>query len=255
MKRSIVAAVVIGLVVIIAGLMVWRFRGSRTETAAPVATEPATTAPAVRSTRAPAASAVYPVSFDEPAKARPSKGARPGTSAYLDLKNGFRDVAFGASETSFNDLVLIDAEQAQQLKTYTRTSDVLSLDGMPLESIEYTFFKGQFFRVTLRWKIEHPESPEFEPRINDLARDCSDLYGHPRQLTRREDGVYFVWRGRKVEIILDGFNRAGLTNVVKKKWDIPPTETGKMTILDLSLRRDADMAAAAGEVQGVKDGF
>src|ERR1700679_1022137 len=51
----------------------------------------------------------------------------PGTIAYLDSKNSFRDAVLGTPSSSYSDLALKDRDDAAQTATYTRSGDVLNL--------------------------------------------------------------------------------------------------------------------------------
>ena len=81
-----------------------------------------------------------------------------GTKGYLDFKRGFRDAEFGKSEAEIGNLSIVSKDERLELVTYVRSGDVKELEGMPLESIQYTFFRGQLARVDLKWQVAYPGS-------------------------------------------------------------------------------------------------
>jgi hypothetical protein len=72
----------------------------------------------------------------------------PGSLAYLDFKNGFRDLTFGAPPTS--DMVLKETDG--DTKYYTRPQDDLILGGAQLQRIIYGFYKDRFDWLLLETK-------------------------------------------------------------------------------------------------------
>lgn len=177
------------------------------------------------------------------------KPVAPGTIEYLDLKNGFRDTTFGQSEAEFSNLVLKEKDDARQLAIYTRTGDLLALDSVPLETIEYTFFKHRLYRIALRWKIEHPESVLTTPPSTELAASCSSLYGKPKRLATRDEAIKYSWIGEKVEIILHEFRMPGVANPKKPGWAISPTTSGQLVFGSVPLRHEHELFVA-GQTQG-----
>jgi hypothetical protein len=79
-----------------------------------------------------------------PVPAEPS----PGSLAYLDFKNGFRDLTFGDPPTS--NMVL--KEEHGDDKFYTRPQDDLTLGGSQLQRIIYGFYKDRFYWLLLETK-------------------------------------------------------------------------------------------------------
>jgi hypothetical protein len=77
-----------------------------------------------------------------PAPTEPSLGSL----AYLDFRNGFRDLKFGDPPTS--DMVLKE-EESGDTKYYARPRDDLSLGGAQLQRIIYGFYKDRFFWLLL----------------------------------------------------------------------------------------------------------
>jgi hypothetical protein len=170
------------------------------------------------------------------------KTAKPvvaGTIQYLDLKNGFRDVVFGTPVTNFTDLVLKEKDDAAQSATYTRSGDVLTLAGLPLQEIDYSFFQDQLAKVVVKWKVEYTDSDFSIPPASGLAANCTELYGHPKQQTIRADSSEYVWLGSKVKIFLDELKMPGLANR-GGGWAIAPVNTGEMVIESLPLRQQMD---------------
>ena len=193
-------------------------------------------------------------------KPKPGKPARPpreivaGTADYLDAKNGFRDVQFGQVETEFTNLVLQAKDEARQLATYTRSGDVLNMEGVPLQNIEYTFFNGQLVRVSLKWKTEYPDSTLALPPSTEMAGHCSELYGRPKKQSVKKDAAQYCWSGKKVKIILDEFRLPGVTNMDKGGWAIPPTTSGQMVFESIPARLDMQ-TVNANQVHGSQTGL
>ena len=185
---------------------------------------------------------------------RPPKPILVGTPDYLDSKNGFRDMVFGQPESDFTNLVLKEEDEAHQLATYTRSGDILNLEEVPLESIEYTFFNGQLARVTLKWNLEHPDSLLAGAPSTEVAARCSELYGHPRRQSVRKDSTQYIWSGKKVEIILDEFQVPGLANIGKSGWAIPPTTTGQMIFESIPAEHNMK-AVMANQIFGSQTGL
>lgn len=182
---------------------------------------------------------------------KPVKAIVPGTAEYLDMKNGFRDAAFGQSESEFSNLVLKEKDEARQLATYVRTGDVLSLETVPLETIEYSFFKGRLYRIVLKWKVEHRESALATPPSTELAANCSSLYGRPKRHMTQKDITEYTWSGRKVEVILHEFRMPGAANLTKGGWGIPPTTSGQMVFASIPLRRELELFIASQSQSGL----
>lgn len=177
------------------------------------------------------------------------KPITPGTIQFMDLKNGFRDATFGQSEAEFSNLVLKEKDEPGQLAVYTRTGDLLALESVPLETIEYTFFKHRLYRIALRWKIEHPESVLPTPPSTDLAACCSSLYGKPKRLATRDGYIKYSWIGEKVELILHEFKMPGVANPSKSCWAISPTTSGQLVFSSVPLRHEYE-SFLAGQAQG-----
>ena len=86
----------------------------------------------------------------EPA-AKPPVEPAPGSLAYLDAKNGFRDVRFGSVPTKDMELAGVDGEE----KIYIRPTDSLEIGGGTCEKILYVFHAGHLRAVSVTtegWK-------------------------------------------------------------------------------------------------------
>lgn len=175
---------------------------------------------------------------------KPVKAIIPGTAGYLDMKNGFRDVTFGQPESDFSNLVLKKKDESRQMATYTRTGDVLSLESVPLETIEYTFFKGRLYRIALKWELEHPENVLATPPSTELAVSCSNLYGRPKRYATQKDTTAYSWAGQKVELILHEFRMPGAGSAAKGGWGIPPTTSGQLVFGSVPLRHELELYIA-----------
>jgi len=75
----------------------------------------------------------------------------PGSLAYLDAKNGFRDVRFGSAPTKDMELARVDGEE----KIYVRPRDSLEIGGGTCKEILYVFHAGRLRAVSVStegWK-------------------------------------------------------------------------------------------------------
>lgn len=70
----------------------------------------------------------------------------PGSLAYLDFKNGFRDVKFGDPPTK--DMVLI--EDSGESKFYSRAGESYVMGQADVEHIRYGFYKHRLYAVIVR---------------------------------------------------------------------------------------------------------
>jgi hypothetical protein len=177
------------------------------------------------------------------------KLAPPGTAAYLDLKNGFRDVVFGTPATNFSDLVLQGKDDAAQTATYTRSGDVLSLAGVPLQEIDYTFFQDQLSKVTVKWKLEFVTNDFSVPPNTGLAASCTELYGRPKQHQVQRESTEYVWSGQRVKILLDEIKLPGVANPGGGGWAVAPVTSGEMVIQSIPLCRDMDVYISSQSAQ------
>jgi hypothetical protein len=70
----------------------------------------------------------------------------PGSLAYLDFRNGFRDLKFGDPPTQ--DMKVF--EEGGETKFYRRSSDDLTIGNANIEEISYGFYKGRLYSVLLQ---------------------------------------------------------------------------------------------------------
>ena len=195
------------------------------------------------------------VTVAQPKPAKVVKNPDVGTKGYLDFKKGFRDAEFGKSEAEIGNLSIVSKDERLELATYVRSGDVKELEGVPLESIQYTFFRGQLARVDLKWKVEYPGSVTATPLSTEMAARCSSLYGRPRKQIRRKDVTQYLWVGDKVEILVDEFFLPGMATparLVRKfetqsetsSWVVPPTTSGQMVMRSIPLKKELDALSA-----------
>ena len=202
--------------------------------------------------------AAYPESAFAPTKKTPTKPVKeealPGTLRYLDAKNGFRDVTFGESESGIPNLVLKSSDEARGLKTYIRSDENLSLNGVPLRSVEYTFLKGELFKVIARWSVEEKGAVLKNSATTSLAPFCASLYGPARKRAAKKDSPEYIWRGKHVELILNESHLPGVPDAVHGGWAMTPSTKGEMLIESIDRRKalGAEMASSNG---GKKDGL
>ena len=88
-------------------------------------------------------------------------------------------------------------DETRQTKTFTRSGDDLSLDGVPLETIEYSFFQGQLLEVQLRWNLEHRDNASATPPSSDVSTYCTSHYGPPTKNIIARNSIEYVWRGQQ----------------------------------------------------------
>jgi hypothetical protein len=108
----------------------------------------------------------------------------------LDKKNGFRDVTFGTHLKFFKKVVL-EWEQDDD-RNYRRTTDKLSINGMPLTEIVYGFYKGRLTHIYLT-------APGIE-NSREMLRFFESVYGPGERVyeeTEEFDNA-FQWLGKKV---------------------------------------------------------
>jgi hypothetical protein len=188
---------------------------------------------------------VVRIAKSTPAKtAKPKKEILPGTIDHLDASNGFRDLTFGQPDTNIPDLVETSRDEARQLRTCTRSGEIMSLHGVPLERVDYRFYRGELYAIQLNWKIAHADSALSQPPTTDISVYCAQEYGAPRVRRVTKDGAQYIWRGRRVEIVLTESLLPGVANLTKGGWAIPPTTTGRMAIRNLALSRAAEARLA-----------
>lgn len=112
------------------------------------------------------------------------------TVAQLDKKNGFRDVKLGTNLKFFKNVVL--EWQLDDAKNYRRTTDKLSINGMPLTEIVYGFYKGRLTHIYLT-------SPGIE-NSRELLHFFESVYGPGERIyeeTEEFDNA-LQWTGQKV---------------------------------------------------------
>lgn len=182
-----------------------------------------------------------------------AKSPAVGTPAYLDAKNGFRDLSFGQNESDFNNLVLVSKDDNRPTTVYTRTGDVLDLEGVPLEKIEYVFFKGQLAKIRLVWTATYPDNTFPSPPSTRIAAQCSKLYGKPRRDLVKKDSIEFGWAGQKVNISLNEFKLKGAGQKAGGTWIIPPSSSGEMILSSIPLMRAVDSYVAEKTAQSLNE--
>lgn len=175
------------------------------------------------------------------------KLAVPGTIGYLDLRNGFRDAVLGTDSSSFNDLVLKGREDAAQTATYTRSGDVLNLGGVPLQEIDYTFFKDRLAKITVTWKLEFATNDFSLPPSAGLAANCTQLYGRPQQHLTQQESAQYTWTGQRAKIQLSEIKLPGVV-APGGNWAIAPVTSGEMDVQSIPLSRDMDVYISSQSV-------
>jgi hypothetical protein len=203
----------------------------------------------------PPAKAPQPARAPQSAKApQPKPVITPGSIKYLDYKGGFRDAILSQKDSSFTNLVLKTQNDKLGIKTFTRPDEELSLGGIPLEGIEYSFFNGQLYKILIKWRIEQKEPGSGTPPMVTLAPFCAGLYGSPTRHAVKKDETQLQWRGQQVELTLSESVTHGVRDSLKGGWAIPPAASGLMVMEGIALRKAVTaMLASATEVR--KDGL
>ena len=75
----------------------------------------------------------------------PSPPVAMGSLAYLDARNGFRDMQFGTPFSTFKNLHL--EEDSGDIKVYSRPGDALTMGEAKLAHLYYAFYKGRLSNV------------------------------------------------------------------------------------------------------------
>ncbi|MFM2082356.1 MAG: hypothetical protein RL380_1047 [Verrucomicrobiota bacterium] len=210
--------------------------------------------PAPKAARKPRASVKpKPVVARAEKPAKVVKDPEVGTRDYLDFNQGFRDAKFGMTVDRFENLSIVSKDERLGLATYVRAGDVKEFVGVPLESIQYTFFRDKLARVDLKWKAEYPGSVTLTPLSTQMAVRCSSQYGRPRKQVRNKDVAQYLWAGQEVEILMDEFFLPGMATPPSQTrtdsggsigWDVPPTTTGQMVMRSIALKKEMDTLAA-----------
>jgi hypothetical protein len=149
--------------------------------------------------------------------ARPTDIAM-GSIAYLDARNGFRDLRFGQSLASGMTLI----ENDRDTKFYRRASDDMKMGGGSLSEITYGFYKGHLFTVMLK-ALGIVDSQA----LLDTLRAA---YG-PGNKTNQFLDNYF-WRGNDVMVMYE-------------ESPITHDATAVINSLPISAQKEADEKAAA----------
>lgn len=184
--------------------------------------------------------------------AKPSKTApspNPGTVQYLDYNNGFRNLVFGQQESSMTNLVLKFVDATRQLRTYALEDDALVIEGTPLKSIEYSFFKGRLFQVRATWQRPPKTGVLSIATPSGVATTCSSLYGRPKHRSARQHGEVYIWRGKEVALILNEIIIPGVPDSLTGGWAIPPVTRGSMVMESLPLRKEMQLLVASAKAQ------
>jgi hypothetical protein len=113
----------------------------------------------------------------------------PGSLAYLDYKNGFRDLTFGDPPKAG----MVLREDSGDSKCYLRPSDDLSIGGAELSEIVYGFYKNRLHAVRM---ITRGYSNS--RALLDVLRQA---YGPPRRPNQFMEN--YRWRGSMVTVTYD----------------------------------------------------
>jgi hypothetical protein len=124
----------------------------------------------------------------EPGPAGPVEPS-PGSLAYLDFRNGFRDLKFGDPPAA--DMRLV--EDHGETTYYTRPGDDLRIGNSQLNRIAYGFYRGRFYTALL--------STEGLTNSRALLEVLRQAYGRGARPNRFMDRYY--WEGSRVVLSYD----------------------------------------------------
>lgn len=111
----------------------------------------------------------------------------------LDEKNGFRDVTFGQTIATVGGLIPLSKSPANSRK-YQRPADVLKIDGEPLKSITYTFYRGLLSAVVVKYTTAAARAK--------LLQSLQLAYGYGVDSTLAAGPAGTIWLGKNVGMVL-----------------------------------------------------
>jgi hypothetical protein len=145
--------------------------------------------------------------------------ARAGSVADLDADNGLPNAKLTAPLTSFTGLTKTD--DAGRWLSFTRSSDKLDFNGVPLKGITYNFFKGLLYSIDL--------DVEGKRNVGRMLKTLEERYGRQHTLDtknyRNTEAVVEVreWAGTKAYCdFKSAGDRSGgqVVFVDKPTWDL-----------------------------------
>jgi hypothetical protein len=122
----------------------------------------------------------------------PAPPVKMGSLAYLDARNGFRDVTFGDAITKYPDMVKDSTSGA--LTCYRRPTDDLVVGEGTLASIHYCFYKARLSHVLLK-ATDHSNTKA-------VLQTLQHAYGAGIQPNPYMEN--YVWMGDKVWLSYHG---------------------------------------------------
>lgn len=112
-----------------------------------------------------------------------------GSTAYLDAKNGFRDMAFGSAPTAGMALM----EDGGDNKYYTRTNESLMIGAAQIHRITYGYYKNRLSSI----RIEVKGFINSQAVLDVLRQAYGAGYKSNRYLEE------YLWRGSRVILSYD----------------------------------------------------
>jgi hypothetical protein len=136
---------------------------------------------------------------------------KPGHTHYLDFKNGFRGIKFGASIDSFKDLNVVSAQGS--IKKCTKKDDDLMLGQFKVDEIVYQFVNGKFQGVSISASGADAQS---------LLQVFQSAYGPGSRM--KNGPPQFFWSGKtaNANLLIDAQGRAVAwigNNELQKEFD------------------------------------
>ena len=131
-----------------------------------------------------------------PAPVEPS----PGSLAYLDFKNGFRDLTFGDPYPQTMRLIEDDGET----KYYTRAGDDLTIGGSTVQRIVYGFYQGRFYAVLIE-----TDGYANSRALLEVLREAYGPGTRPNRLMER-----YAWHGTRVWLTYEEHPRSHEATVI-----------------------------------------
>jgi len=125
--------------------------------------------------------------------------------------DGFRGLKWGIkTHLIWKQFKYIDKQTHRRLTVYTKHDEDLQIEGIPLESIRYYFWKEMFYAVTV--------STKGEVHFNLLNREMLRQYGRAGAEEVTDQWRKYIWRGAHTdaELTFINFEEQGSLRIEQK---------------------------------------
>jgi hypothetical protein len=140
-------------------------------------------------------------------KAATEIASRPGTLAYLDACNGFRDVKFGQTPDEITGLVLVEKHGGESV--YQRPTDKLSIGLAHLAVIRYKFVDGKLASISGDF-ASYDDCVQGTQEMRNYYGEPSKKYESPAEVvagTYSHGMIFYDWVGKRVNAHCDGTDK------------------------------------------------